>query len=111
MKRPPIQFLCADKVPCYDIHATDVYMWSQTDEAVMKCESAYGGGACLNHGQSHTSYSVHTTSYTKPAEYTAPATLSGDLSDGFATDSPIPTPYVLFSLGVWSGGRALIVVV
>lgn len=98
MKRAPIQFLCADEVPCYDIHATDVYMWSQTGEAVMKCESAYGGGACLNHGASHTSYAVHTTSFTQPSGYTAPATLAGDLTAGFATNSAIPTPYVLLLL-------------
>lgn len=101
MKRAPIQFLCADKVPCYDIHATDVYMWSQTDEAVMKCESACGGGACLNHGASHTSYAVHTTSFTKPAAYTAPATLAGDPTAGFVTNSPIPTPYVFRGVCDW----------
>ena len=72
---------------------SNVNMWSQTNEAVVKCESAYGTGlSCLRSGSSHTSYAVVTQSATRPAGYTTPTTMPGDLTDGFATNAPIPTP-------------------
>ena len=69
-------------------------MWSETDLAVVKCESAYGSGAaCIEEDSgTHTSYAVVTQSITRPAGYSTPTTMSGDLSAGFATDSAIPTP-------------------
>lgn len=70
----------------------NVNMWSDTGKAVYKCESAYGtGGACLKSG-SGGSYAQVTTSYTQPPGYTTPPSLSGDLSDGFATNAAIPIP-------------------
>ena len=91
--RPPIQLICADGAPCYDITLSDVYMWSLTNEAVVKCESAYGSGvACIKDSSSHTSYAIVTQSVTQPSGYTTPTTMAGDLSSGFATNSPIPTP-------------------
>ena len=91
--RPPIQLICADGAPCYDITLSDVYMLSLTNEAVVKCESAYGSGvSCIRSGSSHTSYPVVTQSATRPPGYTTPTTMPGDLSDGFATNAPIPTP-------------------
>ena len=93
VERSPIQILCADEAPCYDITLTDVYMWSLTDEATMKCESAYGSGvSCIKSGSSYTSYAIVTTSATKPSGYATPTTMAGDLASGFATDSAIPTP-------------------
>lgn len=68
-------------------------MWSQTDKAVVKCESAYGSGlSCLKSGSSHAAYAKVTQSATKPAGYSTPTTMKGDLSSGFATNSAIPTP-------------------
>ena len=93
VQRPPIQFICADGAPCFDMTLSNVNMWSQTNEAVVKCESAYGTGlSCLRSGSSHTSYAVVTQSATRPAGYTTPTTMPGDLTDGFATNAPIPTP-------------------
>ena len=70
---------------------SNVNMWSATGKAVMKCESAYGTGACLKSG-SGGSYAATTVSMTQPAGYTNPPSLAGDLSQGFATNSPIPIP-------------------
>ncbi|KZT65507.1 glycoside hydrolase family 28 protein [Daedalea quercina L-15889] len=94
VERSPIQILCADEAPCYDIVLTDVYMWSLTDEATMKCESAYGSGACLSSGSSYTSYAVETTSYTQPSGYSTPTTMAGDLTAGFGSTTLIPTPTI-----------------
>ncbi|KAI0659450.1 rhamnogalacturonase [Cubamyces menziesii] len=95
VQRPPIQFICADGAPCFDMTLSNVNMWSQTNEAVVKCESAYGTGlSCLRSGSSHTSYAVVTQSATRPAGYTTPTTMPGDLTDGFATNAPIPTPTI-----------------
>ncbi|EPS95398.1 hypothetical protein FOMPIDRAFT_131096 [Fomitopsis schrenkii] len=94
VQRSPIQILCADEAPCSDITLTDVYMWSLTDEATMKCESAFGSGACLKSGSSYTSYAVETTSYTQPSGYSTPTTLAGDLTAGFGSTTLIPTPTI-----------------
>ncbi|CCL98195.1 uncharacterized protein FIBRA_00189 [Fibroporia radiculosa] len=94
VERSPIQILCADTAPCYDIYLEDVYMWSLTDEATWKCESAYGSGACLESGTEYTSYAVQTTSYTQPTGYTTPTTMTGDLTTGFGSTAPIPTPTI-----------------
>lgn len=91
--RPPIQLICADGAPCSGITLSNVNMWSQTDKAVYKCESAYGSGlSCIKSGSSHTSYAIVTTSATKPSGYTTPTTMAGDLASGFATNAAIPTP-------------------
>lgn len=92
VQRSPIQILCADEAPCSDITLTDVYMWSLTDEATWKCESAYGSGACLQSGSDYTSYAVETTTYTQPSGYSTPTTLAGDLTTGFGSTTLIPTP-------------------
>ena len=68
-------------------------MWSQSNAAVVKCESAYGSGVgCIKSGSSHTSYAIVTQTITKPSGYSTPTTLAGDLTAGFATDAAIPTP-------------------
>ncbi len=93
VKRPPIQLICADGAPCHGITLKNVNMWSQTDKAVVKCESAYGSGlSCLKSGSTHTSYAKVTQSATKPAGYSTPTTMKGDLASGFATNAAIPTP-------------------
>ncbi|KDR70167.1 hypothetical protein GALMADRAFT_255018 [Galerina marginata CBS 339.88] len=93
VQRPPIQILCADGAPCTGITLSNVKMWSATGKAVMKCESAFGSGACLK-GGSGGKYSPTTVSYSKPAGYTNPPTLSGDLAQGFATNKPIAIPTI-----------------
>lgn len=91
--RPPIQLICADGAPCFDITLDNVNMWSQTNKAVVKCESAFGSGvSCIRSGSSHTSYALVTQSATQPAGYTTPTTMAGDLTAGFATNAAIPTP-------------------
>ncbi|KAH9923923.1 rhamnogalacturonase [Epithele typhae] len=93
--RPPVQLICADGAPCSGITLSNVKMWSQTDKAVVKCESAYGSGvACIKNSSSHTSYAIVTSSITKPAGYSTPSTMAGDLASGFATNAAIPTPTI-----------------
>jgi len=91
--RPPIQFLCADGAPCTNMILNNVNLWSATDEATNKCESAFGTGSCLHSG-TPTSFAVTTTTIGMPAGFTTPPSLSGDLSVGFATNSPIPIPTI-----------------
>ncbi|KAI0759831.1 rhamnogalacturonase-like protein [Trametes elegans] len=95
VKRPPIQLICADGAPCTNIKLDNVNMWSQTDKAVVKCESAYGSGvACIKSSSSHPAYSKVTQSISKPKGYSTPKTMSGDLASGFATNAAIPTPTI-----------------
>ncbi|KAI0705023.1 rhamnogalacturonase [Cerioporus squamosus] len=95
VKRAPVQLICADGAPCFDINLSNVNMWSQTDKAVVKCESAYGSGvACIKSGSSHTSYAAVTQTISRPPGYSTPTTMAGDLSDGFATNAAIPTPTI-----------------
>lgn len=68
-------------------------LWSKTDKAVVKCESAYGSGlACIKSGSTHTAYAKVTQSISKPSGYVAPTVMPGDLKSGFATNAAIPTP-------------------
>jgi rhamnogalacturonan hydrolase len=69
----------------------NVNLWSATNQAEVKCESAYGSGSCLKAG-SGSSYSIMTSTITQPPAYTTPPSLPGDLASGFATNSPIPIP-------------------
>ncbi|KAL5512388.1 hypothetical protein ACEPAG_3380 [Sanghuangporus baumii] len=93
VQRAPIQILCADGAPCTGIVLNNVNLWSDTNQAVDKCESAFGSGACLRSG-TPTSYAATTTTISRPAGFTTPPSLSGDLSQGFATNSPIPIPTI-----------------
>ncbi|THH06186.1 hypothetical protein EW145_g4260 [Phellinidium pouzarii] len=93
VQRSPIQFLCVGDVPCTEMTLSNVNLWSATDEATNKCESAFGVGSCLQSGDA-SSYAVTITSITEPAGFTTPPTLTGDLSSGFSTDSSIPIPTI-----------------
>ncbi|EJD00592.1 rhamnogalacturonan-hydrolase [Fomitiporia mediterranea MF3/22] len=94
VQRSPIQILCADGAPCSEITLQNVNLWSDTNAATNKCRSAFGTGApCLRSG-TPTSYSAVTTTISRPAGFTTPPSLSGDLSQGFATNSPIPIPTI-----------------
>jgi rhamnogalacturonan hydrolase len=93
VQRSPINIICADGAPCTNINLKNVNMWSSTNAATNKCQSAYGTGSCLK-GGSGGSYGATTTTVAKPAGYTTPPTLSGDLANGFATNSPIPIPTI-----------------
>ncbi|KDR70187.1 hypothetical protein GALMADRAFT_890769 [Galerina marginata CBS 339.88] len=90
-QRAPIQILCADGAPCTGITVENVKLWSSTEQAVMKCQSAYGRGACLQNGTGG-NYTTTTVAYSKPPGFTTPPSLPGDLATGFATNSPIPIP-------------------
>ncbi|KAG8987281.1 hypothetical protein FRB94_005166 [Tulasnella sp. JGI-2019a] len=91
--RAPVQFICADGAPCQKMILSNVNMYVESGTAVVKCESAYGTGACLK-ASGTTSYAAITSTITKPAGYTTPPTLVGDLASGFATNSPIPIPTI-----------------
>ncbi|KAL5522244.1 hypothetical protein ACEPAF_2101 [Sanghuangporus sanghuang] len=93
VQRSPIQFLCADGAPCTDMNLQNVNLWSDTNQATNKCRSAFGSGACLRSG-TPTSYAAVTTTISRPAGYTTPPSVPGDLSGGFATDQPIPIPTI-----------------
>ncbi|OJT11689.1 hypothetical protein TRAPUB_11794 [Trametes pubescens] len=91
--RPPAQLICADGAPCTGITLKNMNLWSKTEKAVVKCESAYGSGlACIKSGTTHTAYSKVTQSISKPSGYVAPTVMPGDLKSGFATNAAIPTP-------------------
>ncbi|PVG00146.1 rhamnogalacturonase [Serendipita vermifera] len=91
-QRPPIALICADTAPCTGITLTNVNMWSQTGKAVYKCESAYGSGlSCMKSG-SGSAYGPVTVTATKPAGYSTPTTMPGDLSSGFSSTAAIPVP-------------------
>ncbi|EJD50847.1 hypothetical protein AURDEDRAFT_199574 [Auricularia subglabra TFB-10046 SS5] len=92
-QRPPVSILCPDSNPCTDITLTNVNMWSLTNSAIIKCESAYGTGACLRSGSSHSAYTT-STAIAQPAGYTPPPTLAGDLTKGFPQTASIPTPTI-----------------
>lgn len=124
VNRPPVQFICADGAPCVNststvplplapllpmhmylsiVTLTDVNMWSETDKAIYKCESAYGTGACLQEVDSSvTSYAASTSSYSQPTGYTSVVTMDGDLTAGFTSTASIPVPSVTCPL---SGSR------
>jgi len=93
VQRSPIQILCADGAPCQHITLNNVNLWSATNKATNKCQSAYGTGACLKSSGS-SSYAAATTTISQPPGYTAPPSLPGDLADGFPTNSPIPIPTI-----------------
>jgi len=93
VNRPPVSLICADKTPCTNVVLTNVNMWSQSGSAIAKCESAWGSGlGCIKSGSTHSSYAVVTSTMTKPSGYTVPTNMPGDLSAGFTSVSPIPTP-------------------
>ncbi|EIM79283.1 pectin lyase-like protein [Stereum hirsutum FP-91666 SS1] len=95
VNRPPVQFICADGAPCVNMTLTDVNMWSETDKAIYKCESAYGTGACLQEVDSSiTSYAASTSSYSQPTGYTSVVTMDGDLTAGFTSTASIPVPTI-----------------
>ncbi|KAF8320340.1 rhamnogalacturonase [Clavulina sp. PMI_390] len=91
--RPPVALICADGAPCRGITLSNVNMWSQSGAGLAKCESAYGTGlGCIHSGSSYTSYAVTTSTMTEPSGYTTPTSMAGDLTAGFTSISPIPTP-------------------
>ena len=65
--RAPIRIVCPDGAPCYNINLKNIAMWTEagTQEHYV-CESAYGSGACLKSGGSHSSYSAVTQTISSP---------------------------------------------
>ncbi|KIP07995.1 glycoside hydrolase family 28 protein [Phlebiopsis gigantea 11061_1 CR5-6] len=90
-RRSAYNILCSDTAPCTDVTLRDVNIWASNNVGKYACESAYGAGACLKSGTG-SGYSQVTQTYPKPAAYTAPPTMSGNLDSGFATNSAIPIP-------------------
>jgi rhamnogalacturonan hydrolase len=91
--RAPIQILCPDEVPCYDLTIDAFYVWTDTgDEELYKCSNAYGSGPCLNDG---TSYTTYTTTYTvtTQSDY-AYTTMAGELSSGLGITTSIAIPTI-----------------
>ncbi|KAI0259155.1 rhamnogalacturonan-hydrolase [Gloeopeniophorella convolvens] len=92
--RSPLALLCADGAPCSSITLQNVNMWSQSGQALAKCESAFGSGVgCIRDGDP-SSYAASTSTMAEPAGYTTPPSLPGDLTAGFTSVSPIPTPTI-----------------
>src|ERR1019366_2120937 len=61
VQRGPVNVICPSAVPCTGITIEEVNLWTESgSEVLWKCENAYGSGACLNGGSSHTSYAVST---------------------------------------------------
>ncbi|KIJ54506.1 glycoside hydrolase family 28 protein [Sphaerobolus stellatus SS14] len=94
VQRPPIQILCADGAPCQQIVLDNVNLWSATDQAINKCQSAYGTGSPCLVSDGDSSYTTVTATISQPPGYTTPPSLDGDLATGFATNSPIPIPTI-----------------
>ncbi|KAK5790730.1 hypothetical protein VI817_008017 [Penicillium citrinum] len=94
-QRGPIKVNCAPGAPCTDISIEDFAMWTESgDYETYICNSAYGSGACLQEESGDTtSYSTTVTVTTAPTGYSA-ATMAGDLSTVFGTDSEIPIPTI-----------------
>ena len=70
MQRSPVRLICADGAPCSGITLSNVNMWSQTNKAVYKCESAYGTGLSCIRADSGGAYAVMSASLARPAGYT-----------------------------------------
>ncbi|KAJ5175594.1 Rhamnogalacturonase A [Penicillium canariense] len=93
-ERGPIKVNCASRAPCTDVTIVDFAMWTESGRyQKYTCNNAYGEGACLKHGDDHTSYSTTTKVTTKPTGYSA-AKMKSDLAKAFGTDSPIPIPAI-----------------
>lgn len=92
-RRSAYRILCSDSAPCTDIKVQNVNLWASNNVGTYACESAYGSGACLKSG-SGGGYSQITQSYSKPAAFSTPTSMSGNLAAGFATNSPIPIPTI-----------------
>lgn len=92
-RRSAYRILCADNAPCTQINIENVQLWASNNVGTYACRSAYGSGACLKAG-SGAGYAQVTQSYSRPAAYSSPPTMAGNLASGFATNSPIPLPTI-----------------
>ncbi len=94
--RAPVQMLCPAGAPCYDMTIENFYIWTESgSEILYKCENAYGSGACLKSGSSHTSYAETTSTVTTvPASSYSATTMAADLTAGFALTTSIPIPAI-----------------
>jgi rhamnogalacturonan hydrolase len=90
VQRGPVKVNCPSKVPCTDISITDFSVGSESGSTVLYgCQNAYGSGACLNTGSSHTAYTTTQTMTASAGSYT---TMAGELSTGFDISSSIAIP-------------------
>jgi rhamnogalacturonan hydrolase len=89
--RGPIKVKCPAAVPCTDISITDFNMWTDTGSSILyTCANAYGSGACLNSGSSHTTYATTQTITTATGySYT---TMANELKSGWPLTASIPIP-------------------
>jgi rhamnogalacturonan hydrolase len=92
--RPPVQVLCPSKVPCTDLTISSFFMWTEAEKQVLqKCSNAYGKGACLAAGASHTSYATVTKTITSLTGY-AITTMPGEITAGLGISTSIAIPPV-----------------
>ncbi|CAK7227785.1 hypothetical protein SEUCBS140593_006693 [Sporothrix eucalyptigena] len=95
-RRAPINVMCPDAKPCYNIHLSDFAVWTEAgSREVYKCSNAYGEGGCLkgggSGGASLAAYAVTTvTVASAPSGWNAP-TMAADLTTlGLSSSIPIP---------------------
>ncbi|CAK7214192.1 hypothetical protein SBRCBS47491_002065 [Sporothrix bragantina] len=104
-RRAPINIMCPDAKPCYNIHLSDFAVWTETgSKEVYKCSNAYGNGGCLKagglDGKALAAYAVTTvTVASAPAGWNAP-TMAADLTTlGLSSSIPIPAVPTTFFPG------------
>jgi rhamnogalacturonan hydrolase len=92
--KPPVQVFCPAAIPCTGITISNNFMWTETGSKVLqKCSNAYGNGACLSAGASHTSYATITKTITSVASY-AITTMPGEVTAGLGISTSIAIPAV-----------------
>ncbi|KAI1851314.1 hypothetical protein JX265_000452 [Neoarthrinium moseri] len=91
VQRGPIKMNCPAKVPCTDITVEDFSVWTETGNKVLYgCQNAYGSGACLNEGSSHTAYTTtQTITASSGGSY---STMASELTAGLGLSTSIPVP-------------------
>lgn len=92
-QRPVVKLVCPPKVPCTQIEVDAFYVWTEAGSKVnYLCENAYGSGACIHSGSSHTTYTT-TATVTSVAGY-AVTSMPGELSSGLGLTKVIDIPAV-----------------
>lgn len=92
-QRPVVRLLCPADVPCTDVDVSGFYVWTDAGSTVdWLCANAYGTGACVRDGASHTTYTTTATLTTVSGyQYT---TMPGELSSGLGLTTSIAIPPV-----------------
>lgn len=93
--RAPIMAICPSTQPCTGITISNFAMWTDTrSHEYYKCENAWGSGACLVGGTTHTTIAITTQTVTAaPSGYSA-SKMAGDLASGLGITVSIAIPTV-----------------